>query len=290
MHGRIAIFTLAILTGCTELPDVEVPRNVDKPRLLAQAFDENTTGTIEGVVRWEGELPAEAQTDIRSVAYNPRMFQKPAHFSTPNVPQIDPQSSGIAGAVVYLKNVDPAKSRPWDHPKPSIEFRDRQLHILQAATDSRVGFAHVGSQAEIVNRDDEYHVLRARGNAFFSASLIEANKPQERSLSSPGVVELTCGAGYFWLNAHLFVVQHPYYVRTDGKGRFVLDRVPEGDYELVCWLPSWHVLRSERDPETADVSRWIWAAPREQTTKVRVERGTKSDAVYRWTLRMFGED
>src|SRR6185369_13034566 len=95
--------------------------------------------------------------------------------------------------------------------------------------------------------------------AYFALPLIEANKMHERTLNQKGLVDLTCGAGYYWLHAHLFVADHPYYTCTDGEGRFTLDQVPAGAYEVVCWLPSCHLLRKEIDPETAITARLAWA-------------------------------
>jgi hypothetical protein len=287
MHGRILIACLTLIVGCTEPPDAPGPDSTTKATSLSQAFDETTTGTIAGRVTWEGVAPTSKEFMVRSIANNPSLYQKPARFTTPRVPRIDPRSSGVGGAVVYLKAVDPRKSRPWNHAKVSVEFQDRHIHVRQGDVQANVGFVCVGGAIDIVNRDKEYHVLRARGAAFFATPLVEANQPQERVLTSPGIVDFTCGAGYFWLSAHVFVVEHPYYTRTDAEGRFTLDRVPPGDYEVVCWMPNWRVDRAERDGETADVARWCWAAPKEQSKSVRVESAGTSEVVYRWNVQAF---
>ena len=46
-----------------------------------------------------------------------------------------------------------------------------------------------------------------------------------------------------------------------------------GKYEVVCWLPSWHVQRKEVDPETAIIARLAWAQPQEQVRPVQVQAG-----------------
>lgn len=288
MHGRILILSAILLAGCTYAPDPPAPPRGEAELTLGQAFDRGMTGTITGHVIWDGEALAAKELVVRSIAYNPRLFERPACFTTPNFPGIDAKTKGVANAVVYLKSIDPRRSRPWDHANVRVEFRDRQLSILQGNVRSNVGFVRKGTSIQIANSDGEYHILRARGAAFFGMPLVDANKTHERTLSTAGIVDLTCGAGYYWLSSHLFIVEHPYYARTDVSGRFTLEGVPAGAYEIVCWLPNWRVVREERDPETADVARWIWAAPVEQTQTGRVEAGQGSEVNFRCNTKMFG--
>ncbi len=287
MQGRNACLCLMLLVGCSELP---ARRERHEPETsLGQAFDLANTGTIAGRVQWDGDLPAAKETVVRASACNPYLYQKPATFTTPHVPQVQPKTGGIANAVVFLRAVDACHSKPWDHAKVRVEFHERRLHVLQGEQRTDVGFVRRGSAIEVVNRDGEYHNLRGRGAAFFAAPLIDANQKHERKLTDSGVVELTCSAGWYWLHAHLMVTEHPYYARTDANGRFKLDRVPAGEYEIVCWLPSWRVLRTELDPETANIARLAWDAPKEQRRSVRVEAGQTSDVSYRWDRTLFGE-
>jgi hypothetical protein len=280
MHGRILLVAALLIAGCTdETAPPTAPRESTSP--LARSFDPATTGVIDGRVVWEGDLPVAQEFVVRSIAYNPRLYERPARFTTPNLPIVDAKTRGVADAVVFLKNVDPRRARPWDHAGVRVEFRERQLSIQQGDLRSHVGFVQKGATISVVNCDKEYHLLRGRGAAFFALPLVETNQTHERKLARPGIVDLTCGVGYYWLSAHVFVTEHPYYARTDAQGRFKLERVPNGVYEIVCWLPNWRVLRAERDPETADVARWIWAEPPEWTRSVRVEAGQGSEVHFR---------
>jgi hypothetical protein len=286
MHGRIGILGfLTLLGGCTEL---SVPNEQQEPpTALAQAFEPAMTGTIRGRVVWDGEAPASEERLVRAIAYNPHLHKNPARFSTPHIPKVQPQNRGVENAVVFLRGIDPRRGKAWDHPNARVEFHDRQLFVHQGNQRTQVGFVRRGSAVEIVNRDTEYHNLHARGAAFFAMPLLEANQVHERKLPQAGVVDLTCGAGYYWLHAHLFVTEHPYYARTDAEGQFVLDQVPTGSYEIVCWLPTWHITRKEVDPETGIIARLAWDAPKEQTQKVSVAAGGISELSSRWSQGMF---
>jgi hypothetical protein len=90
-------------------------------------------------------------------------------------------------------------------------------------------------------------------------------------LDQAGVVELVDGPGFYWRRAYLLVLEHPYAALSDGAGRFVLKQVPAGTYQLVAWMPNWHIVRQEHDPETAIINRMIFApaVEIEQTVTVR---------------------
>jgi hypothetical protein len=290
MHGRIYIFGFICTTlaaGCVEPPAPAAAPS--PPTALGEAFDAANVGAIRGQVTWDGDVPVAEETVVRAIAFNPRLHLNPARYTTPHVPKVNPQNRGVENAVVYLRQVDPKRSKPWDHPKASVEFHDRQLIVVQGHQRSKVGFVRRGTVIDVVNRDSEFHNLRGRGAAFFAMPLGEANKLHERVLSQAGLVDLTCAAGYYWLHAHLFVAEHPYYARTDADGRFVLDQVPAGTYELVCWLPSWHVEQKEVDPETGITARLRWAPPREQTLAVTVQAHVTSERTFSWSATMIGK-
>ena len=229
-------------------------------------------------VRWRGELPqlppffkifglpGDYPVDVREDQPNP------------NLPRLEPRSLAMADVVVFLREVDLKKSKPWDQPKPRIELRDRHVHINQGKSSSNVGWARVADTIEIVNRDERFllHKVRGRGTAFFSLPFAAMTGPSKQRLDKPGVVELSSGAFFFWMHGYLLVSNHPYYARTDSAGGFVLDKVPAGIYELVCWMPNWRVAKRNRDPETGLIIQVDFEPPVEQIQRVEVRAGQKS--------------
>lgn len=237
---------------------------------IASSYSSDETGVIEGQVRWDGPLPEVPLSKIHGNHNEGKEALTNLVRKNPNAPVIDSATRGLEQAVVFLRGIDPARSRPWDHLPIVIDQSDLDLAVLQGNERVHAGFVHQGDEIAAVSRDKFYHALRASGAAFFTLPFIDANKPTRRRLDKNGLVELSSGTGCYWMRAYLFVADHPYFARTDKEGRFKLDHVPAGKYQLACWLPNWKIARHDRDPETALIIRMYFEPPLLQETTVEV--------------------
>jgi hypothetical protein len=274
---KLVPFVLLALVGCEArsgtgggelLPTVAAP--------TGSRFDSATAGTICGRVLWQGDVPTlpPITAPVPDGAGGYRYTEK----HNPFLPVVEAKSHGLAGAVIFLKGINPASGRPWDLPPVRVEQRDYRIFIHQGDGEPRkVGFVQRGGEVEMVSTEPAHHMLRARGAAFFTLPFPEPNKPLSRPLNELGLVELTSGAGYCWAAADLFVCEHPYYTLTDGNGNFTLSQVPPGKYELVIWVRDWHVIGKERDPETGLIFRQRYAAPVEKRTPITLEPKGKAE-------------
>jgi hypothetical protein len=270
---RVAAIPILIILGCAD----STPPTVDKPSIpddtLAGKFNPQNVGAIGGVVTWKGDVP---NVEPFNAPISPQVELRGGEWlewPNPNVPVIDRMTKGVGNAVVFLRRVDPQFAKPWSYPPVRVEQRAYQLHVMQGETDGQVGFVHRGDGVEMVSPQDAFHSLRAGGAAFFTLAFPDPDQPLTRTFKQNGVVELTSGAGYFWMRAYLFVDEHPYYCRTDSQGRFKFDQVPAGRYDIVCWMPNWHKHGHDRDPETTLFSRWYFAAPLESKQVIEVRSG-----------------
>ncbi|HTU91836.1 MAG TPA: carboxypeptidase-like regulatory domain-containing protein [Gemmataceae bacterium] len=265
----LLLFGVAALTGCddcAEPPTTPAESAVE----IGSDFDATTAGMIRGRVTWQGTIP-EVPGYRSPISPGAEHAGQPRRFwPNPNVPRIDPAGKGIAGAVVFLRGVDPRRSRPWDHPPVRVELRDYQIHVCQGDRDDRSGFVRRGEAIEMASRQNLYHVLRVRGAAFFTRAFPDADQLCSQPLERCGIVELASGCGYFWMRSWLFVDDHPYYTHSDAEGRFSLPQVPPGRYELVCWLPDWHENHRELDAETALICRLTFRPPVEIVQPVQL--------------------
>ena len=271
MNGRTwpLLLLAAVLAGC----DAAVPPapSEDQAPPLAKQFVPQVCGTVIGSVRWSGEQP-QIPTFLAPLSPlgGPGGVNVKRIRTNPNLPVVDAHTGGVQDAVVYLRQIDSATSRPWDYPPVRVEFRDGELVVLQGDYVGRRGFVHRGASFEVVSRLGLFETLQVRGASFFSLTLPDVDVSRSRRLDQPGVVELSSGVGRFWMRGHLFVVDHPYYVRTDAIGRFTLPEVPAGRYQLVCWHPNWHEDVREHDADTCCISRLTFQPAAEVVQEIEV--------------------
>ncbi len=269
MRERRNPLTLAALciAGCLPVGQAERPGDAPSPLRpeLGTRHDPATCGTVRGRVTWAGAvlvvpplLAAIPDGDTYSWA------SKPAPFA----PHVGP-AGGLANAIVSLKHVDPARSKPWDRPPLQVELKDYMFRT-PAGEPFVAGVAHTGDAVAFVSRDPELHAARARGAAFFTLSFRRPDQELSRSLPTPGVVELSSGAGYYWMGADILVSDHPYVDITGGDGTFTLAAVPAGDYDIECRVRNWQATRQERDPETGLPFRQYYPPPVVVTGRVTV--------------------
>ena len=275
MNGRTQLLLGCVLLiaagGCDDAPPPHT--STPGPTPLAEAFDPATTGTITGRVVWEGDVPLVPSFRAPVHPSGEAALMSRHDWPNPNAPVIDATGRGVVGAVVFLRGVDPQRSRPWDFAAARVEIRDYDYRVRQGGDESRIGFVQRGSAVEFVSRQSVFHAVRARGDAFFTLALPDAEQSHERVFDRPGVVELSSAAGYFWARLYLFVAETPYYARTNADGRFTLPQVPPGEYELVCWLPNWHEQARELDGDSFQITRLRFQPAVEEVRKVSVVSG-----------------
>jgi len=102
-----------------------------------------------------------------------------------------------------------------------------------------------GELLKMKSSDATLHTIHMNGAATYNLPFPFPNQVISRAMQSTGLVDLKCNGGHVWMNAELMVVPHPYYVVTDESGRFELNNVPRGSYEIVAWHEGWGVVRQE---------------------------------------------
>ena len=268
-----------LLTGCTPTPRAETPA----PRFeLGAAFDPSATGTVRGQISWRGTVPGrERATGVVPDGDDYRLRD----VGNPFKPVVDPTTGGLAGVLVQLDDIDPVRSRPWDHPPVSLTMADFAYRLSPPS-----GLVRLGDGVTFVSHDPELHVARARGAAFFSLTFPATTQPRTRRLDTPGVVELTSGAGYFWNAVDLCVRVDPYATVTDAQGNYELPQVPAGNYALTFRVRNPAVTRVERDPETGLPFRHFYGTPVVKSFPVTVGRGAVATQDWAVDATLFGDE
>lgn len=289
MHCRFLwkiLVASACVVGCNEARP-QLPAPADDPTAdLGSQFDPATTGTIRGQIRWSGELPLVPLLKVPPTL-DAEGQPRPREWPNPHVPLIDSASAGVGNAVVFLRALNLKKSRPWNHEVVTAQQTDYQFSILQGKKPQRVGFVRRGASVEMVSCQRAFHALHADGASFFTVAFPDADRPSTRKLTEKGIVELSSAAGYFWMRAHLFVDDHPYYACPDADGRYILPQVPAGRYEVVCWLPNWREDRRTLDPASGVCTRLFFRPAVELVIPLEVRPGETTQADFAPSLKAF---
>ncbi len=198
-------------------------------------------GTIEGKVQVKGEWKVTKKEKLD-------LWIKAKESLVVNA-----ANRGLKNAVVYIKEAK-GKFNPPERPmvldQKEKTFVPRVIPILK------------GTKVKITTSDDFRHTVASKDEfkciekRFFGKKLEPAGgktiegvkkehaiyfqtwvKGESEVLSfekSPCIISLFCDE-HIRMQAYILVLDNPYFAVTDGDGKYKIDGIPPGEYELVVW-------------------------------------------------------
>ncbi len=168
---------------------------------------------------------------------NPRyQVKNPAAVAAPDPPV----------AVVYLEGQFPAAIRtnlPTQHLKQKgYQFAPGLLPVQK------------GTTVEFPNFDDEYHSVfsYSKSKRFDLGRYRKDEKPATQTFEQPGVVKLYCEI-HEHMRGLILVLDTPHFTNTYPTGKYRLERLPAGQYQLKAWIDEktvWQKPVELKDGET----------------------------------------
>jgi hypothetical protein len=214
-------------------------------------------GTIRGKVILNGSKPAPRVFPLVLYPFGP--FCKRISDGNGNVilqEFLVDDDGGLRDAVVALEGVTSGK--PFPELKLEMTAEDCMFHPSDAdrsettvvGEDGRVRHEHPvvavfrnHAPISIVNRDPIIHngqVFQSeRGNIVLNFPLPVSTHPNGGPIhfdTGKRIAQLICGMHEFMQNWG-YVVNNPYYAKTQRDGEFIIGRVPPGTYRLTAWHP-----------------------------------------------------
>jgi hypothetical protein len=173
---------------------------------------------------------------------------------------------GVANAVVYLKDIKAGKALDLPEQRRHLDQKRCRYvpHILLVPQNGTI---------DMMSSDATLHTIHMDGAATFNLPFPFPGKVSSRTVQTEGLVNVRCNGGHVWMNAEMFVVPHPYYAVTDESGRFELNRVPPGTYEIVAWHEGWALAGKEQAYDVLtehSVQRPVFTPPRTWEKSVTV--------------------
>ena len=92
-----------------------------------------------------------------------------------------------------------------------------------------------GTTVEFPNSDKFYHnVFSLSKTARFDLGRYAAGRFRSVRFDKPGIVRVFCDI-HSHMNAFILVFSHPFFALTDDEGRYRIESVPPGSYNVVAW-------------------------------------------------------
>jgi plastocyanin len=143
----------------------------------------------------------------------------------------DRNGNAVSNAVVY--------ALPIGTTVPSVKAgSSAQVEQSGFKYEPFVSVVQKGTQMRFPNKDKaDHHVKVLSGPQFFEFQIYTKKEPAAVVLDKPGQITLQCLL-HNWMNAHIYVVDTPYFNKTSKTGSAVLQDLPAGEYELHVTHPN----------------------------------------------------
>lgn len=182
-------------------------------------------GSIEGKVVYSGKAVSPKKVavskDQETCGHEPR-----------EVPRVETgPEGGLARAFVVLNGIE--KGKPFEETPEGALVDQKECRFWPFTQVVRTGIP-----VKIRNSDPILHNIQAtqEGTGLFNQAQPFQGLEFENVIEKPGPVQLQCNA-HSWMWGYLWATDHPYVAATEEDGKFILDGIPEGEYELRVWHP-----------------------------------------------------
>jgi plastocyanin len=140
----------------------------------------------------------------------------------------DRDASDRQRSVVYLESAPRAAFDQVEPARAAMDQRNETFvpHVLAITA---------GTVVEFPNSDRFYHnVFSLSKPARFDLGRYAVGKSKSVRFNQPGIVRVFCEI-HSHMNAFILVFGHPFFAMTDSDGRYRINNVPAGTYNVIAW-------------------------------------------------------
>lgn len=130
--------------------------------------------------------------------------------------------------VVYLESGPAAALEELEPSRAVLDQRNETFvpHVLAV---------RVGTVVDFPNSDRTYHNVFSLSKAKrFDLGRYAAGRSRRVQFERPGVVRVFCDI-HSHMSAFVLVFNHPFFDVVDNEGRFRIENVPQGTYDVIAW-------------------------------------------------------
>jgi plastocyanin len=188
--------------------------------LFSQASVASTPARLEGVRA--GTI--RGRVEVRRAAAPAERRPTVADLGTPT-PRDMPD---LLRSVVYLESAPRGAFETNEGGRAVMDQRNETFvpHVLAISTGTTVDFP---------NSDKFYHnVFSLSKTRSFDLGRYAAGNSRQVRFDRAGIVRVFCDI-HSHMNAFILVFSHPFFAMTDGDGRYHIDNVPPGTWDVKAW-------------------------------------------------------
>jgi plastocyanin len=130
--------------------------------------------------------------------------------------------------VVYLETAPRGAFEQAESARATMNQREETFvpHVIAITTGTTVDFP---------NSDRIYHnVFSLSKTTQFDLGRYAAGRSKSVRFDRPGIVRVFCEI-HSHMSAFILVFSHPFFATTDTEGRYRIDNVPPGTYNVIAW-------------------------------------------------------
>jgi len=131
-------------------------------------------------------------------------------------------------SVVYMETAPRGAFEQAEPVRATMNQRDETFvpHVIAITTGTTVDFP---------NSDRIYHnVFSLSKTTPFDLGRYAAGRSKAVRFDRPGIVRVFCEI-HSHMSAFILVFSHPFFATTDTEGRYRIDNVPPGAYNVIAW-------------------------------------------------------
>ena len=225
----IALSLLALSSACSK----ESGTNVNSPgstEATAAPYS-GPTGTVAGVISFEGEAPAAKKIDTSA---DPACGKANPNLTTDDTIVTDGK---LANVFVYIKEgtVEGGKKigeYAWSTPTAAVQLDQKGCHY-----SPHVIGIQTNQKLSITNSDQTQHNIHPtpRQNPEWNQTQANGAPPIEKSFARPEtLIPVKCNQ-HPWMKAYIGVMRTPFFAVSATNGSYEIKGVPPGKYTVVAW-------------------------------------------------------
>lgn len=188
------------------------------------------TGSVSGSITFDGRRETAMIIDMSGDTICASKYMAPLSVERITVGE----NSGLGNVFVHIKNM------PHSYPAPKETFVLDQKGCFYSP---RIFGVMAGQPMKVLNPDETLHNVKATPNTNksigFNVTMPAHTKTADVSFKDIDSEEnpiftITCDA-HAWMRCYVGVFNHPFFMVTKNDGKYTMENVPVGEYEIEVW-------------------------------------------------------